>query len=88
MDTLRVRDAGGQTALLYVIAGSLEQAVHFAQSRSVPKGALRCVSRPDHLRGLRGAGQKFYVVGTASRREYFDDCLAKAVERGFSAVYV
>ena len=83
---------GGSTSaqlpLLYVIAGTYDQAKRFAIEHLVPKTRLRYVGRPEHLRGLNGEGQKVYVFGTASDRKDYDECKRMAIERKFQLEYV
>ena len=72
--------------LLYVLAGSYEQALHFSKSLNVHRSRLVYVSRPEHLRGIRN--EKLYVTGTYYDKADWLKCVELAEAQDFIIDYV
>lgn len=79
-------EASASTDLLYVLAGTYEQARKFAYSKGVQYTRMVSVDRREKIMGLRG--KKLYVVGTAYERDDYDALLIEAGIREFDVEHV
>jgi len=80
-------DVGSSSAgmvLLYVLAGSWNQAVWFAEYKYVQKRNLRYISDSSNLCEIDGKRKTLFVLSTARDRQDYFECLDLAQNRGFT----
>ncbi len=73
--------------LLYVIAGSYEEAVRFATDRGVNRSFLKHITCMEDLSRVDGNGQTLLVCGTAYDQPYIHGVLRTARACGFTIKY-
>ena len=74
--------------LYFVIAGSITQAEYLAWMENILRCNLRCISRPEQLRGIDGVGKILHKYGTWYRNPYADQIIEIAKQRGWEILSV
>jgi hypothetical protein len=76
----------GMTGLVYILAGSAQQAVEYAREKKIDKNLIVYVHEPYRLWGINGKGKKLILYGTYYKRHDSHDIIAEAVSRGWEVV--
>lgn len=68
---------------IYVMAGSIMQAMHYSRSQGFRPADTVAIRTPTDLRGIDGRGEVVYTYGTCYELPSFGDCYEEAKRRGF-----